>query len=76
MIIRDTFIVEAEQELDELIKFRDTKIMYNYDNNNPIYSQELGSRLLNRTINKKKKRLCELYIDKMVRYLDIKGKKQ
>ena len=50
--------------------------MYNYDNNNPIYSQELGSRLLNRTINKKKKRLCELYIDKMVRYLDIKGKKQ
>ena len=54
MIIRDTFIVEAEQELDELIKFRDTKIMYNYDHNNPIYSQELGSRLLNRTINKKK----------------------
>jgi len=66
MIIRDENIIRAEQELDELEKFRKSNIMVSYDNENLKH----GSALLHDTINKKKKVLCELYIDKMKRYLE------
>ena len=69
MIIRDEIIIEAEQELDELYKFQKRNIMRYHDENWVKYPSEGGVDLLIQTIYKKRKHLCELYIDKMKRYL-------
>ena len=69
MLIRDEIIVEAQQELDELENFRDTNMMRFYDERYIEYPEKKGDDLLMQTILKKRKRLCELYIDKMKRYL-------
>tara|TARA_R100000315_G_C5096691_1_gene55457 strand:- start:250 stop:462 length:213 start_codon:yes stop_codon:yes gene_type:complete len=70
MIIRDEIIIEAQKELDELIKFRNTYMMRKYDEEYNEYPAKKGDNLLRRTINLKRKALCELYIDKMKRYLE------
>jgi|TARA_R110002020_G_scaffold49493_4_gene140796 hypothetical protein len=67
MIIRDVHIIKAQEELDELIKFRNTFMMRKYDEK---YPEKKGTDLLVRTINLKKKALCKLYIDKMKIYLE------
>ena len=74
MLIRDEAIIEAQQELDELVKFRDTHMMNYHDGHYIEYPEENGVDLLRRTINKKRKHLCELYIDKMERYVGKKEK--
>ena len=73
MRIRDEAIIRAEQELDELYKFQDRNILRHHDDNYNKYPSISGEDLLIRTIFSKRKRLCELYIDKMERYLGIKG---
>ena len=70
MIIRDVHIIKAQEELDELIKFRNTYMLVRYDEEYTEYPEKKGTDLLRRTINKKKKVLCKLYIDKMKRYLE------
>jgi len=75
MIIRDVHIIKAQEELDELIKFRDTHMLVKYDEENKyeeLYPKpkKEASVLLRQTINLKKKVLCELYIDKMKKYLE------
>ena len=70
MIIRDEIIIEAQKELDELESFRDTYMMRKYDEEYNEYPEKKGDDLLHQTIFKKRKRLCELYIDRMKRYLN------
>ena len=70
MIIRDVHIIKAQEELDELIKFRNTYMLVGYDEKYTEYPEKKGTDLLRRTINKKKKVLCKIYIDKMKRYLE------
>ena len=74
MLIRDEAIIRAEQELDELYKFQDRHIMGYHDENYNEYPSEKGEDLLIKTIFKKRKHLCELYIDKMERYVGKKEK--
>ena len=69
MLIRDENIIKAQQELDELEKFRNTYMLRTYDLHSREHGQEYGEDLLDKTISKKRKELCELYIDKMKRYI-------
>ena len=74
MIIRNKKIIDAQNELDELYKFQDTHMMNYHDGHYIEYPEENGVDLLRRTIFKKRKELCELYIDKMERYVGKKEK--
>jgi hypothetical protein len=69
MAIRTKEIIEAQNELDELEKFEKTYIMVQYDG----HYKENGVDLLYKTIAKKRKHLCELYIKQMELYLKKKG---
>ena len=72
MLIRNETIIEAQQELDELEKFRDTHMMNYHDEHYTEYPEENGVDLLRRTIFKKRKHLCELYIKQFELYLEKK----
>ena len=71
MLVRDEAIIEAQQELDELEKFEDTHMMGYHNQHYHEYPKEDGRDLLRKTIKKKQKHLCELYIKQMELYLNI-----
>tara|TARA_R110002073_G_scaffold113211_1_gene250200 strand:- start:780 stop:1040 length:261 start_codon:yes stop_codon:yes gene_type:complete len=71
MAIRTKEIIEAQNELDELEKFEDTHMMGYHDQHYIEYPKEKGVDLLFKTIAKKRKHLCELYIKRMELYLNI-----
>tara|TARA_R110000772_G_scaffold169976_1_gene281885 strand:- start:27 stop:269 length:243 start_codon:yes stop_codon:yes gene_type:complete len=71
MLIRKETIIEAQNEIDELEKFRDTFMMRYHDEHYTEYPKENGDDLLRKTIFKKRKHLCELYIKQMELYLNI-----
>jgi len=73
MIIRTKEIIEAQNELDELVKFQKTEIIKIHGDNR--YPQDNGDVLLHKTLMKKRKYLCQLYIKQMERYLNKEGSK-
>ena len=52
MIIRDENIIKAQQELDELEKFRNTYMLRTYDLHSREHGQEYGEDLLDKKKNK------------------------
>ena len=79
MIIRTKEIIELQNELDELEKFKNRNIIQHYFTDIQIgigTKKDSSYVLLCDTIRKKKEKLAELYVKQMKRYLGKEGRKQ
>jgi hypothetical protein len=75
MIIRNKKIIGAQNELDELVKFQKTEMIKIHGSDNR-YPRDNGDDLLHKTLMKKRKYLCQLYIKQMEIYLNKEGSKE
>ena len=78
MIIRTKEIIEAQNEIDELEKFRDRNIINRsaFKKIPTGYKKNYNYVLLSKTISKKKEELSKLYVKQMEIYLNKEGSKE